>query len=74
MKSSLRVIEKPSKAYLNYSGCNNRRCFSEVSNFAKMINDNDGFDQTYEIFRIAQSVVDHPEAVRLATRRLVIKY
>jgi len=42
---------------------------SEATKFSKMLDENKGLDATYEIFRVAQSVVDHPAAVKLATRR-----
>ena len=46
----------------------------EADKFKDMTKENCSFDATYAIFRIAQRIVDHPEAVSLATTRVIEEF
>lgn len=43
----------------------------EADRFKDITEENRSFDTTYAIFRVAQSIVDHPEAVAVATTRVI---
>ena len=47
---------------------------AEADAFKNMTAANASFDATYAIFRVAQSIVDHPAAVELATTRVVEEF
>ena len=47
---------------------------AEADVFKNMTEDNKSFDTTYAIFRVAQSIVDHPEAVHLAATRVIEEF
>ena len=46
----------------------------EADKFKDITDDNCSFDATYAIFRVAQSIVDHPEAVVIATTRVIEEF
>jgi len=47
---------------------------AEADTFKNMTATNSSFDATYAIFRVAQSIVDHPDAVTLATTRVIEEF
>jgi len=46
----------------------------EADKFKDITDDNCSFDATYAIFRVAQAIVDHPQAVVLATTRVIEEF
>ena len=46
----------------------------EADKFKDITEDNCSFDATYAIFRVAQRIVEHPEAVTLATTRVIEEF
>lgn len=47
---------------------------AEADAFKKMTQTNTSFDATYAIFRVAQSIVVHPDAVRIAAIRVIEEF